>query len=246
VSEPSACDLSTPECDRIRARYEMRKVVGADRYSLVASDRLMTQQEQTRAVVRCLKREGLLPVADKHVLEIGCGYGQNLLMLLSLGFRPDHLVGNDLLEERVVQARRLLPSGVRILPGDASQLRLPQDSFDIVFQSMVFTSILDHDFRRMLARRMWELVKPGGGILWYDFAYDNPRNRDVRGVSFREIVQLFSWGHVRGERITLAPPLARLVAPLHTSLYTLLSFLPFLRTHWLCWVRKDPEPRSST
>jgi hypothetical protein len=23
---------------------------------------------------------------------------------------------------------------------------------------------------------MWALTKPGGGILWYDFVYDNPRN----------------------------------------------------------------------
>ena len=29
---------------------------------------------------------------------------------------------------------------------------------------------------------MWAAVKPGGGVLWYDFTVDNPRNADVRGV----------------------------------------------------------------
>ena len=46
----------------------------------------------------------------------------------------------------------------------------------------VFPSILDDSFQQKLADRMWALTKPGGGILWYDFIYNNPRNPDVRGV----------------------------------------------------------------
>jgi SAM-dependent methyltransferase len=201
----------------------------------------MTQQAKLRAVVRVLKQVGMPPLADKQVLEVGCGSGTNLQMLLSLGFRPENLTGNDLLEDRCVQARALLPARVRIIAGDASVLSLEDASFDIVFQSTVFTSILDQGFRSRLARRMWGLVKPGGGVLWYDFAYNNPRNPDVRGISFREIVQLFPDGRVKGERITLAPPLARRVAPIHTSLYTLLNLFPFLRTHWLCWIQKGSK-----
>ncbi len=229
---------SIPECDRIRERYARRQNLPHDRYSPLAHDVMMTQQEKHRAIVRLLKRVGLPPLGDKKVLEVGCGTGANLHYLLSLGFQPENLVGNDLLEDRCVQARRSLPAAVRIIPGDATTLSLEASSFDIVLQSTVFSSILDQEFRQKLARLMWQLVRPGGGILWYNFMYNNPRNPDVRGVSFQQIERLFPEGCIQGKRITLAPPLARAVAPIHAGLYTLLNAFPFLRTHWLCWIQK--------
>lgn len=226
------------ECDRVRERYQRRKSMPQDRYSPLAPDVLMAQQEKVRAIIRRLKRERMTPLAERRLLEIGCGNGMNLLLFLSLGFRPQNLVGNELLPERVMAARALLPATVSLMPGDALEIAEADGSFDIVFQSTVFTSILDQSFRLRLAERMWRLVKPGGGILWYDFAFNNPANPDVRGVSRREIGTLFPAGRVRGERITLAPPLGRRVAPLHMHLYTLLNLCPFLRTHWLCWIAK--------
>jgi hypothetical protein len=75
-------------------------------------------------------------------------------------------------------------------------------------------------------------------VLWYDFAYNNPRNPDVLGVPLREVRVLFSGGRIMARLITLAPPLARLVCPIHPALYSVFGVLPFLRTHWLCWIRK--------
>ena len=82
-------------------------------------------------------------------------------------------------------------------------------------------------------------ARPGGGVLWYDFAFDNPRNPDVRGVPVSRIRQLFPEGAVLARRITLAPPLARFLTRVHPQLYTAANVLPFLRTHVLCWIRKD-------
>ena len=53
------------------------------------------------------------------------------------------------------------------------------DSFDFVFQSTVFTSILDSEVRKEVAGEMLRVLKPGGVILWYDFHVNNPRNPDV-------------------------------------------------------------------
>ena len=53
-------------------------------------------------------------------------------------------------------------------------------SQDIVFQSAVLTSILDDEYKKRLANKMWELLKPGGAILYYDFIYNNPKNPDVK------------------------------------------------------------------
>jgi ubiquinone/menaquinone biosynthesis C-methylase UbiE len=199
----------------------------------------MGQQEKQRTLIHCLKRAGMPPLADRRLLEIGCGSGSNLQIFLSLGFRPDHLVGNELLEDRLEIARKSLPSQVTLLPGDASELELPDMSFDIVVQSTVFTSILDLDFQQKLARRMWRLVNLGGGVLWYDFTFNNPRNPDVRGIPMTRIRELFPEGRITAWRLTLVPPLSRFVTKIHPICYTLFNMLPFLRTHVLCWIRKD-------
>jgi len=199
---------------------------------------MMTYQEKNRAMVRCFRKVGLLPLHQKRLLEIGCGHGRNLLLFLELGFRPENLVGNELLPDRLAAARHILPEAVQLLGGDARYLNLPPASFDVVFQSTVFTSILDSDFQRELAHRMWGLVKPGGGILWYDFMFNNPRNPDVRGVPLRTIRTLFPDKTIYRGRLTLLPPLARRVCMLHPALYTFFNFCPWLRTHWLCWIPK--------
>lgn len=235
MTSPSS---ATSECDLIRERYERRKLVPADRYSPLAADVILTRQEKFRAMVRLLRRADMLPVCNKNVLEVGCGSGANLRMLLDMGFMPENLAGNDLLEERCGQARAGLPAAVRIVCGDATELDVNDETVDLVIQSTVFSSILDLVFRKKLASRMWRMVRPGGGVLWYDFMYDNPRNPDVRGIPFREIGELFPKGRISGERVTLAPPLARTVAPIHPSLYALLNAVPLLRSHWICWIRK--------
>ena len=85
---------------------------------------------------------------------------------------------------------------------------------------------------------MWALVKPGGGVLWYDFVYNNPRNPDVRGVPLKHIRELFPRGKIYSWRITLAPPISRRVTRLHPALYAVFNLFPILRTHVLCWIQK--------
>jgi hypothetical protein len=86
---------------------------------------------------------------------------------------------------------------------------------------------------------MWRWIKPGGGVLWYDFAIDNPRNADVRGVPMRRIRALFPQAKLLARRVTLAPPLARALARVHPGLvHPLALCLPFLRTHRLVWAIK--------
>ena len=85
---------------------------------------------------------------------------------------------------------------------------------------------------------MWTAVRPGGGVLWYDFTVDNPRNRDVRGVPVTRVRELFPEARAEFHRLTLAPPLARAVTRIHPGLYTVFNALPLLRTHVLGWLAK--------
>jgi SAM-dependent methyltransferase len=200
----------------------------------------LAEQERERALVRWIRTCGIEPVAARRVLEVGCGGGGQLLELLRLGFSPENLVGYELLPDRAAAARRSLPQAVVIHCGDAADAGALEDgSFDVVMQSTVFSSLLDDGFQQRLADRMWELVRPGGGVLWYDFAVDNPRNPDVRGVPMSRVRALFPLGVVRAWRVTLAPPLARAVTRIHPVLYPPLNALRVLRTHRLCWIQKQ-------
>lgn len=226
------------ELDEIAARYERRKHIAADRYARLNPAVNASVQERQTALVRLFAQQGIRDLSECKVLEVGCGSGGNLLELLQLGAAPENLVGNELLPERLDAARCRLPQAIELYTGDASALPLPDGSFDIVYQSTVFSSILDDDVQQELARKMWRLVRPGGGVLWYDFTFDNPRNPDVRGVKVGRIRQLFFEGELVVKRVTLAPPIARKVVPVHPVLYSLFNALPSLRTHVLGWIKK--------
>jgi ubiquinone/menaquinone biosynthesis C-methylase UbiE len=122
--------------------------------------------------------------------------------------------------------------------GNAAQLDFADGSFDIVLQATVFTSILDSALKMQVAREMVRVLKPDGVLLWYDFRVNNPRNPDVRGIEREEIERLFSNCRVRLERITLAPPLLRAVAPYSWLGSYLLSAIPWACTHYLGTIQK--------
>jgi SAM-dependent methyltransferase len=220
-------------------RYARR--APADRYSLLQPDVWQTVQERQRAVLQLFKRRGLTEPAALRLLEVGCGAGGNLLEFLRMGCAPERLAGAELLPERFEQARAVLPPAVMLWPGDACELPVAPGSQDVVCQFTVFSSLLDDAFQQRLAEAMWSWVAPGGGVLWYDFTVNNPRNRDVRGVPLRRVEALFPQAQVWHRRLTLAPPLARAVCRLHPALYAVFNTLPPLRTHVLAWLEK-PAP----
>ncbi len=211
----------------------------ADRYSLLQPDVWQTVQERQRALLSMLRAEGWWDLERRCLVEVGCGMGGNLLELLRLGFRPEQLVGLELLPERHAQARRVLPEALELHLGDARAAPIEAGSCDLVFQATVFSSLLDDAFQAELAALMWRWVKPGGAVLWYDFAFDNPRNPDVRGVPVARARQLFPQAQLlHARRVTLAPPLARRACRWHPGLYPLLNALPLLRTRRLLWLGK--------
>jgi hypothetical protein len=87
---------------------------------------------------------------------------------------------------------------------------------------------------------MLRVVKPRGVILWYDYHVNNPWNPDVRGVKKQEIRHLFPGCRVDLQRLTLAPPLARRLAPYSFLLCCLLEKIPLLCTHYLGVIRREP------
>jgi SAM-dependent methyltransferase len=171
-------------------------------------------------------------------LEIGCGAGDLLRDFVKWGARPENVTGIDLIEDRISEARHLCPTGMRIEPGNAASLKFAEEEFDLVFQSTVFTSVLDVAMRRQMAREMCRVLKLSGVILWYDYHVNNPRNPDVLGVKRRDIYDLFPGCHIKLRRITLAPPLTYRIAAFSPLLCCLLQKVPFLCTHYIGVIRK--------
>jgi SAM-dependent methyltransferase len=224
------------EADAVIERYRRRDV--GDLYSPLRSEVLLALQERERTIVQLLRRYASRPLDQMRLIEIGCGSGENLLALIRLGFSPELMCGNELLSERLAAAKRNLPSTINLLSGDAATLCLEEASVDIVYVSLVFSSLLSDDFQDRLAKHIWRWLRPGGGILWYDFLYDNPGNRDVRGVTRGRLRELFPHATIDARKVTLAPPIARRVVRVNASLYSFLNVFTILRTHVVCWIAK--------
>lgn len=225
------------EADRILAEYARRDTeVAAELYSPTNPAQLFIRHSLELALVRMLDRAGALPLAGRRILDVGCGYGQWLADLETLGAERQLLAGIDLVGTRAARARTRLP-GADIREGDATQLPFEDGSFELVLQSMMFSSILDAEVRRRAASEMSRVVAPGGLVLWYDFFVDNPRNPQVRGVGRRELQELFPGHALRWRRVTLAPPLIRALVPRLRPLAGALQGLRVLNTHALALLR---------
>jgi ubiquinone/menaquinone biosynthesis C-methylase UbiE len=233
-SLPDAADL---EEARLRQVYA-RRAASAPRYSWFDPGHLFMVQELERRMLEALRRHDMAFLPPKRILEVGCGNGYWLREFIKWGATPENLLGVDLLRERVAHARSLSPAGVTFKGGNGTRLDCADKSFDIVLQATVFTSIRDFAVRQKVAAEMLRVLKPGGVVLWYDFHVDNPHNSDVRGIKSKEVKKLFADCRIDLEKIILAPPLLRRLAP-HTWLGChLLSAIPWLCTHYLGTIQK--------
>ena len=222
----------------MRAAYARRKAaVDRHLYSYFNPGSLFMIQDRERQVLAVLKQHGRGVLEGQKILEVGCGTGYWLREFIKWGARPEDMAGIDLRPEAVALARGLCPSSVMLHCENATRLRFPDATFDLVIQSTAFSSILDRDVRRQAAHEMVRVMKADGALLWYDFFRDNPRNPDVRGIRKDEVRGLFPDCEVIFKRITLAPPLVRRLAPRSWLACYFLTMLRILNTHYLALIR---------
>jgi len=186
--------------------------------------------ERRRITTSLLASRGWVPLGDRRVLEVGSGMGGELAWLLELGARPEFLAGIDLLPDRVAAAKLNYPAfDFRV--GNAEHLPHPDSSFDLVMAITVLSSIFDPTMAANVAREILRVLKPGGALLWYDFRYDSPANRNVHGVGADRVRELFPSLRGRLTGLTLIPPLARRLGPSARFAYPALVRIPPLRSH---------------
>jgi SAM-dependent methyltransferase len=225
------------ESRRVIAEYERReRDQPPDYYALHHLRNLFVRQEHERMLLRCLRRAGLVPLSERRVLEVGCGHGEWLAVFESLGARRENVAGIELGHQRAEQANRRLP-GSDIRAGDAARLPWSDQSFDVVFQRMMFTSILDPTVRRVAAEEMMRVARPDGAIVWVDF-FINPFNPQVRCLGRKDIHDLFPGWQATLYRTTLAPPLSRRLVNISWGLARALEQLRIFNTFYFGFLQR--------
>jgi len=231
--QPSAL---ASESRRVREIFANRKEPGDGALDLF---RLCAHQESQQVLLVFFRKIGLSSLNGLRILDVGCGSGGHLRRLTDFGAEPENCFGIDLFRPSLAHARQQNPN-IAFIEGSAAQLPFASGQFDLVFQYTVFTSVLDNQIRREIASEIHRVLRPGGYFIWYDFAFSNHNNPNVRGIGPSEIRELLSAFHLRLQRITLAPPIGRQAARISPFLYRVLAAFPLLRTHYFCFAKKTP------
>jgi SAM-dependent methyltransferase len=165
------------------------------------------------------------------ILDAGCGTGWWLRSLVEAGVDPGRLYGIDIQPERVAAAREAVP-GAEIAVGDARHARFPDETFAVVLQLTLLSSLGSHRAIREALGEGMRVLAPGGLLLIYEPRVPSPLNRhtllirdddlDAAGITRREQVSL-----------TVFPGLARRLGNRTEDRYGRLARIPFLRTHRL-------------
>lgn len=221
------------ESNRVQKVYQSRKEHQSSRlYDPLTPAGLWSQVEVDRHMLWGLGQlfSSLEDLKGLEILEVGCGSGGHLLRLLSLGVPAGRLHGMDLLPDRIEEAKSL-HEGVDFRSGNAAMLPWANGTMDLILQFTCLSSVLDQKVRVAIAQEMTRVLKPGGGIVSFDFVW-NPTNRDTVGIRKADLSHLFPNSKIESHRVFLAPPIARKLLPHFRLLTTIFDAVP-----WLCFHR---------
>lgn len=226
--------LRSADAKRVRRVFEERKEPGD---GLFDAYRLQTHQERYEQLLHFFREAEFGSLEKLRVLDVGCGSGGHLRRMAEFGVSPANCFGVDLFPKSLCGARRLNPN-IHFVEAHGARLPFGDETFDLVFQYTMLTSVLDVRLRGEIVSDMRRVLRSGGYLIWYDFAYSNPRNPNVRGIGRKEIRQLLHGFRINLRRVTLAPPIGRPAAKVAPLLYRLLAAVPLLRSHHYCFARK--------
>ena len=138
------------DIEDIKNIYANRKVDESlvKRYYNVYSNYITLERE---AVYSSVLQNKFLDINNLRVLEVGAGTGANLSFFHRLGIPFSNIYANELIADRVVELKHNFPEVV-VFEGNAEELNLDL-KYDIVFQSTVFTSLLNDKLRFSIAKK---------------------------------------------------------------------------------------------
>ena len=166
------------------------------------------------------------------VLDVGCGGADELFALIRLKYDPENIIGIDILPDRLAEARKLYPQ-IQFIQGDASAMEFADDTFDLLFESGMFTTLPDDQLSAAIAREMVRVCKPGGYLLLADWWTPKPGDASYKALTKKRMRQLFAVGkatQLQGiYRGALVPPVGRFLSKhLPCAYFPLAAMAPFL------------------
>jgi len=188
--------------------------------------------ERRAELARVVERFVGRPVSELRICDVGCGDGGDLAFWRERGVPETQLCGTELLGGPLTSARERLPNAdLRLV--DGFQLPFGERSFDVVYASMVLSSILDDAARQTLFREMQRVAASGGVVAVYDFRIRKPGNRNVVAMTDSRIRALGRRPDVMRPLTPFLPALPRALRLPSGLRSVALELLP--RTHAL-WV----------
>ena len=173
---------------------------------------------------------------DGPILDAGCGNGWWLRSLVEAGVEPGRLYGIDIQPERVTAARETVP-GAEIAVGDARHARFPDETFAVVLQLTLLSSLGSQRAIREALGEGIRVLAPGGMLLIYEPRVPNPLNRHTLLIRNSDLAAA---GVTPTDQVslTVVPALARRLGGRTQERYERFASVPFLRTHRLVAYRK--------
>jgi ubiquinone/menaquinone biosynthesis C-methylase UbiE len=223
----------TDEKERIDRVFKDREPL-AGRYSLdIPGNRI--NFENLRGRIEESLRSRFDHLSSIKMLDLGSGDLFWPDQLIDMGLKRENCIATDLLFWRLADGRA---KGRMIDAVASSGDRLPfaANCFDIVCQFTMMTSVLNPRTREMIAEEMTRVLRPGGYILWYDFRYNNPANKNTRAIGKQELGKLFADLEITLETVTVVPQLARKIGRGLSPLLKFAERFSILRTHYLALI----------
>lgn len=221
------------EHNRIDSVYTDRKKL-ENRYSLSNHGNRFNHEQMLQAV-NAILLESRIDIPNMNWLDLGSGELTLFEDISALGFDSARSIASDILLWRLLRGRDQ-KRGHNLVNASARQLPFGDESFDLISQFTMMTSILDSTLKKEISEDILRVLRPGGYLLWYDFRVNNPGNKNTRAIGAEELRELFSPLKANLKTITLLPPLARKIGLVSDRLLKFLNIFPMLRTHYLALI----------
>lgn len=125
---------------------------------------------------------------NQTLLDIGCGSGI-MLSLLDKKYPHNELMGLDIDPKILKIAKKRLPTRIKLKEASAIQIPFPNDSFDIVLNTLVIHHLASSDKPKMIGE-VFRILKKRGRFYLFDFAAPTSLTAKILAVIFHRFENL--------------------------------------------------------
>lgn len=149
-----------------------------------------------RGLIKILNRNDIKLSKFNSILDLGCGIGYLLRIIAEIRGNSEGLVGVDLLEKRLEQAKRI-NKNIKWIKADMCNLPFKDKAFDFITTLVSFMFLTEEKDLKKAVSEVARVLRNGGFFLFYDVLGDKKFSKFIRGFQIKEIEELFSYTGLR-------------------------------------------------